>query len=48
MSDEKKKGGFFKKLVFAVVFLAVVPWAGYWAYAKTRLYCEIYEADEGT
>jgi hypothetical protein len=36
MGDDKKKGGgFLKKLVFAVLFIAVVPWVGYFAYAKT-------------
>ena len=36
MGDDKKKGGgFLKKLVFAVVLVAVVPWFGYYAYAKT-------------
>ena len=36
MGDEKKKGGsFVKKLVFAVIFVTVVPWMGYFAYAKT-------------
>jgi len=36
MGDEKKKGGgLLKKLVFAVIFVVVVPWVGYFAYAKT-------------
>ena len=36
MGDDKKKGGsFLKKLVLGVIFVAVVPWVGYFAYAKT-------------
>jgi hypothetical protein len=36
MGDDKKKGGsVLKKLVFAVILVAVVPWVGYYAYAKT-------------
>jgi hypothetical protein len=36
MGEDKKKGGsILKKLIFTVILVVVVPWVGYFAYAKT-------------
>lgn len=34
MGDEKKKGGGLKKLVLAIVLVAVAAYGGWFAYAK--------------